>query len=51
MLKEEAKSNDIVIDSEYAYIQTFINFLKQIIEIIAGLFEKMSGALSNKEAE
>ena len=50
MRKEDAVSNDIVIDSEYSYIQTFINFLRQIIEIISGLFEKLGGAL-NKEEE
>lgn len=38
---EATAPNDIVIDSEYAYIQTFINFLKQIVDIIIGLFTKI----------
>ena len=46
-MRLEVASNDKVIDSEYSYIQTFINFLKQIIEIITGLFEK----ISKKEGE
>ncbi len=29
-------------DSDYAYIQVFIDFLKQIIEIIMGLFNSSS---------
>ena len=41
-------STDKVIGSEYSYIQTFINFLKQIIEIISGLFEKIT---AKKEKE
>ncbi len=34
-------------DSDYAYIQVFIDFLKQIIDMIKGLF---SGASSDDEA-
>ena len=41
-------STDKVIDSEYSYIQTFINFLKQIIEIISGLFEKITAKKENE---
>ncbi len=33
-------------DSDYAYIQVFIDFLKQIIEMIKGLF---SGAAAPEE--
>ena len=38
-------NNDIVIDSEYAYIQTFIYFFQEIIDIVAGIFEKIMGAV------
>ena len=44
MFLDAAASNDVVIDSEYSYIQTFINFLKQIVEIIVGLFTKIKEA-------
>lgn len=30
-------------DNDYAYIQVFIDFLKQIIDIIKGLFSGVSG--------
>lgn len=38
----------MTLDSDYAYIQTFIDFLKQIIEIIKGLF---SGGAKKDETE
>ena len=41
MFLDAAASNDTAIASEYSYIQTFINFLKQIVEIIVGLFTKI----------
>lgn len=39
---------DIVIDSEYSYIQTFIYFFQEIVDIILGIYEKLMGG---KEAE
>ena len=47
---DENKNNDVVIDSEYSYIQSFIIFLKEIVEIITGLFEKL-GSLGKKDAQ
>lgn len=35
-------------DNDYAYIQVFIDFLKQILEMIMGLF---SGGAKKEEAE
>lgn len=35
-------------DNDYAYIQVFIDYLKQIIEMIMGLF---SGGSKKEEAE
>ncbi len=35
-------------DNDYAYIQVFIDFLKQIFEMIMGLF---SGGSNKEEAE
>lgn len=37
-------------DNDYAYIQVFINFLKQIIEIIKGLFSGMSAGSEDDDA-
>ena len=36
-------------DSDYAYIQVFIDFLKQIIEMIMGLFS--GGAKKEEDTE
>ncbi len=36
-------------DSDYGYIQVFINFFKQIIEIIMGLFN--GGAAKEEDTE
>ena len=44
----ENNTNDVVIDSEYSYIQSFIIFLREIVEIITGLFEKL-GSLGKKD--
>lgn len=37
-------------DSDYAYIQVFIDFLKQIIDIIKGLFSSVSSGDSNESS-
>lgn len=36
-------------DSDYGYIQVFINFLKQILEMIMGLFN--GGAKKEEDTE
>lgn len=37
-------------DNDYAYIQVFINFFKQIIEIIKDLFSGMSAGSEDDDA-
>lgn len=49
MDENKTTSNDVVIDSEYAYIQTFINFLKQIVEIFKDILNSLFKL--GKEAE
>lgn len=36
-------------DNDYAYIQVFIDFLKQIIEIIKDLFSGMGGSAAEDD--
>ncbi len=36
-------------DSDYAYIQVFIDFFKQIIDIIKGLFSGVAAPEEDKE--
>lgn len=37
-------------DNDYAYIQVFINYLKQILGIIVGLFERLKGNGTTEDA-
>jgi|GEM_PF-1723453 len=38
-------------NDDYAWIQTFIDYLKQIIDMIIKLFSGMSGSDSTEQAE
>lgn len=38
-----------VIDSDYAYIQTFIDFLKQILDMIINAWNSLMGSLGTEE--